>query len=169
MEIKKPIFFIGMPRSGTTIIFEAFSSHKNLGWLSNYSNRFPGIPYFTLAHRLFGGAQGRKNQHQKIRFYERILPEPQEVYNVWERFFGRKFLKTFLINCEPSEHEINACREYIKKVLWAENKLRFCAKFSGNLLYCPVFLACTKSFKAIMLYFDFNTLKCFSAVSAFIS
>lgn len=131
MEIKNPIFFIGMPRSGTSIIFEAFAAHKDLGWLSNYSNRMPAFPYINLIHRMFFCAQGRKNQYQKIPIYKRILPEPQEVYNVWNRFFGQKFAETFLANCSPSEDEIEKCRKYIKHILWAENKSRFCAKFTG--------------------------------------
>lgn len=131
MAIEKPIFFIGMPRSDTTILFEAFAAHEDLGWLSNYSYRFPTIPHITLIHRFFRGAQGRKNQRRKLAIHERLLPEPQEVYNIWERLLGRKFLVTFLTNCWPSDEEIDKCRQFMASVLRAEGKRRFCAKFTG--------------------------------------
>ncbi len=44
MQILKPIFFIGFPRSGTTVAFEAFCQHRTLGWPSVYTERFPTHP-----------------------------------------------------------------------------------------------------------------------------
>lgn len=131
VDINRPIFFIGMPRSGTTVIFEAFAAHEEVGWLSNYSFRVPWWPYVTILHRLFGRARGKKNQTEKLPIYKRALPEPAEMYNVWERFFGKQFGDSFLQNYIPKMPEISKCREYVRKALWAQGKQRFCAKFTG--------------------------------------
>lgn len=41
MLLDKPIIFIGLGRSGTTIISEIIFQHEDLAWPSNYQNRFP--------------------------------------------------------------------------------------------------------------------------------
>ena len=130
-SIDKPIFFIGMPRSGTTIVQEAFSAHENLGWLSNYSGRFPGFPALTAVHRIFGNLRGQRNQGQRLAWFNRILPRPVETYEVWRRLFGEKFLYSFLVGVKPSAEEVEAARRYIAKLLAAQKKARFCAKFTG--------------------------------------
>ena len=44
-NIHQPISSIGIPRSGTTIIYEAFARHKSLGWLTNLAQNFPHSPH----------------------------------------------------------------------------------------------------------------------------
>ena len=50
--IKRPIFVIGMPRSGTTAISQAMSVHEDLGWFSNYFEWVPFIPEISLLTRV---------------------------------------------------------------------------------------------------------------------
>ena len=50
-EIRRPIFLIGMPRSGTSVLSESISLHEDLGCLSNYLNWFPSNPYLAFFHR----------------------------------------------------------------------------------------------------------------------
>ena len=38
--MKEPIILIGMGRSGTTVLAEAISIHKDLGWISKYLEIF---------------------------------------------------------------------------------------------------------------------------------
>lgn len=120
-----------MGRSGATIIFEAFSCHEYLGWLSNYSNRFSALPQVAFVHRLFFGARGQKKQWQKVSLANKLLPKPQEAYSVWKHLLGSKFRFTFLRNVKPTASEIDATHNYIRKLLISEGKLRFCAKFTG--------------------------------------
>ncbi len=50
MSIQKPIILIGMPRSGTTVLAETISIHKDLGWISKYLeifSFFTSIKFFT--------------------------------------------------------------------------------------------------------------------------
>jgi len=127
----KPIFFIGMPRSGTSIIQEAFCRHESLGWLSNYTAHFPSLPRLTVVHRLFGSLQGQRNQGQKLAFCNKLLPRPSESYPVWERIFGSKFLYACLEGVAPSAQEVDHARSYIARLLGAQGRPRFCAKLTG--------------------------------------
>jgi hypothetical protein len=131
MDIETPIFFVGAPRSGTTIAFESFSIHEKLCWLSNYCYHIPVIPHVGIFQRLFFGIKGEKDQGQKLHFYNRILPKTAEVYKVWEHFFGKKFSYTFLMNKIPKEQEVLACRKYVKHLILFSGKERFTAKFTG--------------------------------------
>jgi hypothetical protein len=120
-----------MPRSGTTVIFEAFATHPELGWLSNYSNRFPRFPQIAAIHRLFLGARGRKNQDDRLPLLRRLLPEPSESYTVWEGFFGPSFSYSFLANQTPTPAQTRNCQTYMRRLLAAEGKSRLCVKFTG--------------------------------------
>ena len=126
-----PIIFIGMPRSGTTIVQEALSAHESLGWLSNYTAHFPRFPMITFVHRLFGNLQGQRSQGQKLSPLNRFYPRPAETYGIWEILLGRKFLFSFLQGVSPSEEEKRNVIRYINRILLAQNKDRFCTKFTG--------------------------------------
>ena len=52
-NITKPIFMIGVPRSGTTIVFEALSSHEDLGYFTSFTNRFPNFWFMEGGVRVF--------------------------------------------------------------------------------------------------------------------
>jgi len=131
MSVVRPVIFIGMPRSGTTVIFEAFATHPELGWLSNYSNRLPQVPEVAAIHRLFKGLHGRKNQGAPLSLLERVLPEPAETYVVWERFFGKAWGRSFLLGRAPTGEQVRRCRGYMRRLLAAEGKKRLCVKFTG--------------------------------------
>lgn len=81
------IFFIGEGRSGTTIIFEAFARHKEIAFLSNYTDKF-FYPHFGFMHNIFK-SYGVKPQHNDYRFYNKILPKTSEAYNTWEKLAGK--------------------------------------------------------------------------------
>ena len=40
-EIEKPIVFIGVGRSGTTVVYDTFAARGDLAWFSQYLNRLP--------------------------------------------------------------------------------------------------------------------------------
>jgi hypothetical protein len=51
-DVERPVFFIGMPRSGTSIVFAAFAAHRDLSWFSQYSARFWFLPGVGLLGRI---------------------------------------------------------------------------------------------------------------------
>ena len=48
----KPVFLIGAPRSGTTIIFEVLSVHPDLGWFNNHLSSCPKWPVMAATSRI---------------------------------------------------------------------------------------------------------------------
>ena len=143
IEIEKPIFVIGMPRSGTTILSEAMSVHEDVGWFSNYMNKFPGIPECSLLTRIvsiprFGWRlRGKKKQSKGLAsFIRRLLPYSAEAFPVWGRYCGDKFLWDYMINQVANETEKRRIRTVIKKVLTLQGKQRFFAKFTGPPRIC---------------------------------
>jgi hypothetical protein len=78
IQIKKPIFIVGSGRSGTTLLYEIMAWHKDLAWISNYSNRyythFPASVFMCNLHRL--------NIAKKI--MGKRFPKPLEGYRLWD-------------------------------------------------------------------------------------
>ena len=46
-NIYKPIFIIGVGRSGSTALLKTLSQHKNLAWMSELCNKYPDKPYLN--------------------------------------------------------------------------------------------------------------------------
>jgi len=134
----KPIFMIGMPRSGTSVLSEAISLHENLGWFSNYLNQFPHLPALSILNRfadmpLIGlYIRGKKKQEQGFfPTFKRFLPYSIEAFSVWELFFGKRFSFDYLIDKKPAAYESERVKRYVKKILLLQNKKRFFAKLTG--------------------------------------
>jgi len=131
--IDRPIFLVGVPRSGTTIIFEALSTHDDLSWFSNWLTKYPKIPIVSLLSRLtnFNLLRGAKQSSFNSHVLRKYLPHPDECYPVWEALLGKKFLYRFLTDKISHENEKIATTNYIKKVMLYHGKKRFAAKLTG--------------------------------------
>ena len=131
----RPIFFVGMPRSGTTILFEAFARHPDLAWPSNYSERRPQWPWLNLIRRLLDNRivhlAGRKQQYAKVRFGNRYLPHPDEAYRFWDHYTGREFSREFLADVVVDADTRERVREAVMAILRWQGRPRFAAKLTG--------------------------------------
>src|SRR5688500_10922638 len=94
-ELAAPTFFIGMPRSGTSIMFGAFAAHEDLSWFSQYMNRFPAVPGLAVLGRLATLAPATRKavpRHGDPRtLVDRMRVTPTEAYGMWTRYCGQKF------------------------------------------------------------------------------
>ena len=133
INIKKPVFFIGVPRSGTTISFEIFSTHPLIGWFSKWLERFPAYPAISVLSRLanYEIFRGAKPQGQNMEWFKKHLPHSSEGYTIWEKCCGKKFRYSYLQNKKATEQEKNDVTEVIEKVLFYHGKARFAAKLTG--------------------------------------
>lgn len=134
-RIHQPIFVIGVPRSGTTLVFDVLASHAELAWFSQYSARFPSIPIVAALSRfadlspIFRKAVTRSSQRRP--WIEKFRIGPVEAYELFEKCCGKKFRYEFLLGVEPSERERRALRRAVALCLRYQGKSRFATKITG--------------------------------------
>ena len=87
--IHTPLFIIGAPRSGSTLLYQVLSNYYDVGYLSNLHCKFFGSPSlientFQLSRQHY--ASDYKSYHGKIQGCN----SPSECGDFWYRFFRRK-------------------------------------------------------------------------------
>jgi len=137
-KVLRPIFLIGMPRSGTSALAEAISLHEELGWFSNYLNRFSSLPWLAVLDRITNISsigwhlRGQKKQNRSLKaLIRRCLPYCSEANPVWFRHCGEKFLWEYLNKEKATAEELDNITSCITKVLQYQQKSRFFTKFTG--------------------------------------
>ena len=124
-----------MPRSGTTLLFEPFAHHPNLGWPSNHSQNYPNLPWLNVLDRLLRNRwldlAPRKLQYGRKIFGNKFMPYPDEAYDFWDRYSSVDFSRDYLTTTEPSAAAVNRLRHEIQKILRWQGRTRLCAKFTG--------------------------------------
>jgi Sulfotransferase family len=93
-----PLFVLGAPRSGTSLLYKQLCLHPQAAWISNWARRAPGLPALALLNRLaprlpdarrrtwFGadGAEAYVYLHPR-RLAERLFPMPVEGEPLYRR------------------------------------------------------------------------------------
>jgi omega-hydroxy-beta-dihydromenaquinone-9 sulfotransferase len=135
VEIRQPIFFVGMGRSGTTVMFEAFAAHPDLAWFSQYLARVPNAPIVAALSRATDWApsmrQATSRSDQVHPWLERLRVGPSEATQVWRRCCGRKFAYSYLLGVKATDEERRCVRRTVSSVLRYQGKPRFAAKITG--------------------------------------
>jgi omega-hydroxy-beta-dihydromenaquinone-9 sulfotransferase len=80
-EIERPIFVVGCGRSGTTLLYQMLATHPDVGWISNYAERWPQVLWLNALSPLYRGAHDRGG-------LRRFLPQPSEGGKVWDLIAG---------------------------------------------------------------------------------
>jgi len=135
-RLSRPVIFIGMPRSGTTIVFEQFVRFSEFGWITNYSARFPKWPIVNILRLFLDNSfirlRGSKQQYGGWSFLRSLLPKPQEAYPFWEEYCGSEFLWKFDLQGDGLS---DAARDKVSSVLNStiryQGKSRLAAKLTG--------------------------------------
>ena len=77
---ERPIFIVGVGRSGSSIFHQMMSTHPNVSWLSGVNDRYPEKPYYgrwTMHALNIPGFSG----------FLRSRLDPGECYAFWDHFF----------------------------------------------------------------------------------
>jgi hypothetical protein len=133
--LERPVFVIGMPRSGTTVLFEAIARHPDLGWLSNYCRMYPRAPWLNVVRRILDNRvihlHGHKRQYGSAPPYNPWLPQPDEAYEFWDAYSGAPFSRDGLHDrtCDLSARD--ALRSAAARVVAWQGRQRFAAKLTG--------------------------------------
>lgn len=93
-----PVFVLGAPRSGTSLVYKALCLHPDAGWISNWVRRFPSLPALALLNRAaasfperrrsvwFGAGRANAYVYGKQRSLgDRAFPMPVEGETVFRR------------------------------------------------------------------------------------
>jgi len=77
----RPIFIIGVGRSGSSIFHQVFSQHHQVAWLSRLSERFPTRPVLNrlLMHAI---------DHPGLTGWATRYADPAEAYRWWDNRFA---------------------------------------------------------------------------------
>lgn len=128
--IDRPIFLIGCPRSGTTVIFEALSIHPEVAWFSHYLDTWPGCPWITILNRFTNFPFARTEIRKGRRLFP-FIPEPSEAWQLWELCCGKKFVYGSASSSEPTSAEKKLVFNAVSNALAYHGKRRFIAKLTG--------------------------------------
>lgn len=88
IKIEKPIFIVGLPRSGTTVIYNLLCAHENAAYVTNSMNSFPEAPCAIewLRKKLNWNVRGERFLADSI---EVDFASPSEPLTFWGRWMGR--------------------------------------------------------------------------------
>ena len=53
-QVDAPVFLVGAPRSGTSLLYKALCLHPDVAWISNWVRRAPGLPQLAMLNRVAG-------------------------------------------------------------------------------------------------------------------
>ena len=83
-----PIFFLGAPRSGTTLAMQVITDVFDIGYISNFHCNFFGAP--ALAEIVFRPIEGRpRSSYSSVHGKTAAPHDPSECGEWWYRFFRR--------------------------------------------------------------------------------
>jgi len=113
VDIVKPVFIVGMPRSGTTILYEKLARHPDFACLTMNTRKYPRSVLLT---RIYGAF--------------RRDPRPTEAPRVWSRAAGEEDDTLTAADATPS------IRKYYRDVVLTQMRIarrpRFLAKYPRN-------------------------------------
>ncbi len=97
MDVREPLFIVGAPRSGTSLLYKLLCLHPEAAWISNWSRRAPGIAPVAALNRLarrptprrravwFGSDAANAYVYGRQRgLWERLYPMPVEGEPVYQ-------------------------------------------------------------------------------------
>lgn len=133
--VERPIFFVGAPRSGTTLVFNVFAARPDLAWFSQHLARFPDWPSVTALTRLADLGRGFRKSIDRSDLrrgrLERLRVGPSEAYPVWERYCGERFVYDFMLGAKATPGERDRVRRLVAKLQRYQGKHRFATKITG--------------------------------------
>ncbi|HEX2388304.1 MAG TPA: sulfotransferase [Solirubrobacterales bacterium] len=134
-RVDRPIFVVGVPRSGTTVVFNTFAARRDIAWFTQHLNYLPRWPSVTVLARVTDHfPRARKSilrSDDPLRWREKARIGPVEAYPIWERYAGKRFLYESLIGERPSPEQEARLRSLIAKLVRYQGKDRFATKITG--------------------------------------
>jgi hypothetical protein len=135
--MKAPIFIIGCPRSGTTMLLDILSSHEDFAWISSHFNFFPKILFLNIFNSIYDVPLFGKNLFLVKKNLKYILPEPVEPWRFWNTYLtnfkwerGGKIIPSKRTEKDITQDEILELQKCILLICKFKNKNRFLSKYT---------------------------------------
>lgn len=131
--IEKPIFIVGLPRSGTTLIYNLICAHEKAAYVTNSMNSFPEAPCAIewLRKKFQWNVKGERFLADSI---EVDFGSPSEPLTFWGRWMGRDveslhWPEQTIQDLGPAR--IATIRSDLQKILWtfSAEPRRFVTKY----------------------------------------
>jgi len=132
--IHPPLFITGLPRSGTTLVYQYIVHRLRVAYFSNGVDRFPQAPCLTTWGRTIL-SDWNPGDFRNTYGWVSGLAAPHEAGNVWARFFG---YHEYLEPGDVSQPYIAAFRETIARAESIFSGLPFVNKNVKHLLRLQV-------------------------------
>jgi len=152
LEIIKPIFIVGAPRSGTTLLYNLLAQHPSLAWFTQKTlKKFLSKDFLQeiyLRRRVFGLRSIPYHIDPfNIRFFS-TLETPGEVGNLWRNVFVGDW------NPKISEKNLQVLKKTIVNLLYKKQKKRFLSKYPRNSIWIPEINKCFPNSKFVHIIRD---------------
>jgi len=131
MEISRPIFIIGVARSGTTLLYYLMAQHRDLAWFSQYdrskmfSKEF--LKFYKLRKRLY---DTRTWSHEEpiLAHYDLLFDVPIEFPTFWNHHIGKDWASEKDVDDSAQVH----LRDTISEIIKEKKRKRFLSKYPRN-------------------------------------
>ncbi len=127
MRIDRPIFFLGPGRSGSTLLNNLITHHRDIGYFISWSSKHPSLPYLAVGAWL--RSSWLEKQNSRIKYY----PAPTEPFLLWKHCFPR----FWQICGEPCRDKVGEAK--LRRLISTHLKLQRKSRFLGKLTGAPMF------------------------------
>lgn len=138
-RLPKVTFFVGAPRSGTTVLFESIFHHEDVAWLPSQWKLLRFACLTGLYFRVFSNSAWHHVRHKRqlrgdprsSNWRNKVLPGFVEGYDFWQSRFSADMANDFLLDCEPKPLEISRTRAWVSRFLRSSARSYLLHKFTG--------------------------------------
>jgi hypothetical protein len=124
--VDRPVFLVGCGRSGTTLLYNIMCGHPDMGWFSNYTNRWCAPPLAVLSRTY--------PLTRRLNWTGRAIPAPAEADAIWDWICSAHHrsllppLDAADVHAGEAERAAHAITSHLK---W-QRRPRFCNKNTTN-------------------------------------
>lgn len=131
MAINKPIFIIGSGRSGTTVLYNLLSTHPDVCWFSNYSDKLLKLRVAPFLHRILDLPFLGNIAKKRIISQSDLYLKPTEAEHIYHEYCGfQDSIKTTEndLQLETKEKFLDVINSHLS----LSGKSRFLSKQTSN-------------------------------------
>ena len=131
MDIVKPIFIIGVARSGTTLLYNLVATHPELCWFSHLTDNHSEIKQLPILHRVLDVPIIGDRMKRRVIDGERFWLTPSEGVHIYREYCGFEHARKTTEDDLTAEME-ESFKDIVTSHLRLTGRSRFVTKRPGN-------------------------------------